>query len=188
MQSNLTRFIFRALHQPSAAENAGCELLETSPLLIQLRERLCPPREQQCSCVCRASKPSFALLQTPPVALDLGLGRIIQGRSPKHLAPLRRLHLDLGNAKNKAIRRQRRGRREGKREGGREEREGGRKRGGEGEGERTWENIHLYLHHLATEEKMQKPPLKSGEYSNQPACYKLEPVSITMYINSHTSF
>lgn len=56
------------------------------------------------------------------------------------------------------------------------------------ERERPRENIHLYLYHLATEKEMQKPPLKSGEYSNQPGCYKLEPVSITMYINSHTSF
>lgn len=50
------------------------------------------------------------------------------------------------------------------------------------------ENIHLYLYRLATEKEMQKPPLKSEENSNQPGCYKLEPVSITMYINSHTSF
>ena len=54
--------------------------------------------------------------------------------------------------------------------------------------ERPRENIHLYLYHLATEKEMQKPPLKSEEYSNQPGCYKLGPVSITMYINSHTSF
>lgn len=64
---------------------------------------------------------------------------------------------------------------------GKREREGRGRKGGR-------ENIHLYLYHLATEKEMQKPPLKSGEYSNQPGCYKLEPVSITMYINSHTSF
>lgn len=46
----------------------------------------------------------------------------------------------------------------------------------------------LYLYRLTAEEEMQKTPLKSGEYSSQPGCYKLEPVSITMYINSHTSF
>lgn len=60
----------------------------------------------------------------------------------------------------------------------------------QGRGTHTHAHRHspLYLYRLTAEEEMQKTPLKSGEYSSQPGCYKLEPVSITMYINSHTSF
>lgn len=52
VRSNVTLFIFRTLHQPSAAKNAGCELLEASPLLIQFRERfLSAPRTTVFLCV-----------------------------------------------------------------------------------------------------------------------------------------
>lgn len=40
--------------------------------------------------------------QTPPVALDLALGRVMQGRSLQQWAFLRRLRLDLGNSESQS--------------------------------------------------------------------------------------
>lgn len=42
------------------------------------------------------------MLQTPPVALDLGLGRVMQGRSLQQWALLRTLRLDLGNSERQS--------------------------------------------------------------------------------------
>lgn len=143
VHSYITLFIFRTLHQPSAAKNAGCELLEASPLLIQFRERFCLPREQQCSCVCRVSKPSFALVQTPPVALDLGLGRVMQGKSLQQLALLRRLQLDLGNSERQSNKETEKRKARGKE--GRGKGRKGRRGGKRGEKEREREHGRIYI-------------------------------------------